>query len=308
MQSVKIAALNIGTNFGSNKAQPVPTQAITEIPLSVYEKDATATFALAADPRFSFCLFVPDRPSALLVVVHGSYRNFQEHRDQFADFALDHRCIVLAPLFPAGVRGDGNLDGYKYIREEDIRYDNVLLAMVGQVASRYGLGSHRFGLVGFSGGGHFAHRFLLLHPGRLWGVSVGAPGSVTLLDHDLDWWPGIGDMGVKFGIAPDMKALSGVPVQLLVGDRDLDTAGIVHQPGSQNWRPGAERAGLNRRERLSSLQRSFQANGISVRFEELPGIGHDAWPIFEASKPFLAQSLATDRANTSEAGPAETTP
>lgn len=279
-----------------------------ETPLSVYEKGATATFALATDPRFSFCLYVPDRPSALLVVVHGSYRNFQEHRDQFIDFAQKQQCVVLAPLFPIGVRGDGNLDGYKYIQEGDIRYDSVLLTMVDQVTSRYRLAARQFGLAGFSGGGHFAHRFLLLHPGRLWGVSVGAPGSVTLLDEDIGWWPGIGDMCARFGISPDLRTLSRVPVQLLVGDRDLDTEGIMHRPGSPHWQDGAERAGLNRRDRLFSLLRSLQARGVSTKLEELPGVGHEAWPIFEAGKPFLAQSLATYRAKTLETDSMETTP
>ena len=28
----------------------------------------------------------------------------------------------------------------------------------------------------------------MLQPHKLWGVSIGAPGSVTLLDPSRDWW------------------------------------------------------------------------------------------------------------------------
>ena len=267
--------------------------------LAPYEQGATATFALASDPRFSFCLYVPEPHTAtdILVVVHGSYRNFQEHRDQFADFAKAQNCIVVAPLFPIGVLGDGNVDGFKYLIEGDIRYDRLLLSIIEQVSRRYGADGRRVGLVGFSGGAHFAHRFLILHPQRLWGVSIGAPGSVTLLDNDIDWWPGIGNLVERFGIAPAFAEMAGVPVQMLVGSADLDTDGIAHAPGARTWLPGAERAGADRPERLATLRRSFEARDIAVQFDTLAGIGHEARPIFEASKPFLAQALATHRAH-----------
>src|SRR5690606_39266483 len=99
-----------------------------------------------------------------------------------ADFARAHRVVVLAPLFPAGMTEPGELSSYKLIRHGGIDYDRVLLGMVAEVAARYRLAGERFYLHGFSGGGHFAHRFLYLHPERLAGVSIGAPGIVTLID------------------------------------------------------------------------------------------------------------------------------
>src|SRR5947199_374595 len=75
----------------------------------------------------------------LVVAVHGSARFFASYRDAFAPFCRAHDCIVLCPLFPAGVLGDRNPDGYKYLREGTIRYDDLLLAMVDEVAQQYGL-------------------------------------------------------------------------------------------------------------------------------------------------------------------------
>lgn len=61
------------------------------------------------------------------------------------------------------------------------QFDHVLLAMVDEIAP-LPLAAGRFLMHGFSGGGHFAHRFFSLHPRRLLGASIGAPGMVTLLD------------------------------------------------------------------------------------------------------------------------------
>src|SRR6187431_2112683 len=82
-------------------------------------------YASKSDPRFSWCIYVPPsfakdpKAHTLLVLVHGSGRNQWEYRAAFQDFARFNRYVLLAPLFPANVRGDGNADGYKYLREGD---------------------------------------------------------------------------------------------------------------------------------------------------------------------------------------------
>ena len=268
-------------------------------PLSLYERGATTVVALSEDSRFSYCLYVPEHGDnaarSLLCVIHGSYRNFTAHRDQFKDFADANNCAILAPLFPANVLGDGNLDGFKYMVEGDIRYDQVLEGMVAQVSARYGIDGCRFGLVGFSGGAHFAHRFLLLRPERLWGVSVGAPGSVTLLDRQRDWWPGVRDIEQRFGTTIDPQRLAEVPIQLVVGDADLDTTEIIHRPGGRYWTEGANDAGATRLERLRALEHSLADAGAQITFDLLPGVGHEAEPIFAAAQTFLAHGLAAYR-------------
>jgi pimeloyl-ACP methyl ester carboxylesterase len=82
--------------------------------------------------------------------------------------------------FPAGIGDPNDLHNYKFIDYQGILFDLVLLAMFEKVAARWHIRTDRFALHGFSGGGQFAHRFLLLHPDRLHGVSIGAPGRVTL--------------------------------------------------------------------------------------------------------------------------------
>ena len=268
----------------------------------LYDRGPTTVYASHFDPRFSWCAYVPpglDEPGPapeLVVAVHGTLRDMVNYRALFTDFARWNRCVVLAPLFPVGVLGDGNRDGYKYIAEGDIRYDRVLLAMVEELGDRLGLGFERFALFGFSGGGHFAHRMLLLHPRRLWAVSIGAPGSVTRLDAERDWWVGTRDMRVRFGVGPDVAAMREVAIHMVVGGADRETWEIGHREGGCYWMPGANDAGPTRPDRLKALQDSFAAQGIASTLDIVPGVAHAVSGVVENTKAFFAHVLARRRA------------
>lgn len=274
---------------------------------ALYDLGPTPVTACKADPRFSYCLYVPKdlgrrrEAPELVVAMHGTGRGFTGYRDAFEAFGRWNNCVILAPLFPIGVLGDGNRDGFKYMREGAIRYDQILLAMVEEVGVAYGLRFDRFALFGYSGGGHFTHRFLMLHPKRLWAASIGAPGSVTLLDPTRDWWVGIRDMAGLFGTAPDIEAMCQVPVQMIVGAADLETWEITHRPGGRNWMPDANHAGATRPERLDTLRRNFEEHGIGVRFDLVPNMPHDGLKAVSRVEDFFAEMLARRRAATAKA-------
>jgi predicted esterase len=279
----------------------VPAKDAADIAFAMYDLGATAMFAAKADPRFHYCLYVPPQVGRgtkvdLLVAVHGTGRtSFLDFRDGFAEFGRWNDCAILCPIFPIGVRGDGARSGYKYMEEGDIRYDRLVLAMVEEVARKYRQDWSRFAMFGFSGGGHFTHRFAILHPGKLWAASIGSPGSVTLLDPERDWWVGIRDLEQRFGIAFDREALARVPVQMLVGDADLETWEITHKEGGTYWMPGANDAGRTRPERLQALKDSFEKAGVAVRFELVPGVSHERTKVLDRVQDFLAEVLATRR-------------
>lgn len=269
---------------------------------ALYEYGPTSIYSSKHDPRFPYCLYVPpslgqggDKPE-LIVAMHGTGRGFTGYRDAFSAFARWNNCIILAPLFPIGVMGDGYRDGFKYMREGNLRYDHVLLAIVEEISERYGLAFDRFGLFGYSGGGHFAHRFLMLQPNKLWGVSIGAPGSVTLLDPSRDWWVGTRNFAELFGQDIDLPAMKQVAVQMLVGAADLETWEITHKPGGRNWMPDANHAGTNRPERLASLRDNFAENGIAARFDLVPNTPHDGVKVVPVVEDFFAGELRRIRA------------
>lgn len=262
--------------------------------LSYYDRGRTPFFALQADKRLSYCLYVPtdydeaaDKRYRLIVLVHGTDRDPSAYRDSFASFADAHDCIVMAPLFPVGLGEPGDLDNYKFIDYAGIRFDLAVLAMVDEVAAKYRLASDRFLLHGFSGGGHFSHRMLFLHPARLDGVSIGAPGVVTLLDRDLPWWRGLKDIEQRFGVVFDIDAIRGVPVHLVIGGADLATWEITLEPGSEWWMDGANDAGATRIERMAALRASLSEAGIRTRQDTVPGVTHELEPLLESVKAFM---------------------
>lgn len=269
---------------------------------AVYDYGETAVFASTIDPRFHMMLYVPPaaaqgKPVDLLVAVHGTGRTSAfEFRDGFAEFGLYNDCAILCPIFPVNVRGDGARGGYKYIEEGDIRYDRVLLSMVDEMAGKYGQDWSKFAIFGYSGGGHFAHRFAILHPEKLWAASIGAPGSVTLLDPDRDWWVGVRDVAERFGKPFDASALARVAVHMVVGEADLETWEITHGPGSKYFMEGANDAGATRPERLRSLKASFEAAGVTVTLDQLPGVSHDRMKCIGHTKAFLTRTLKDMRA------------
>lgn len=274
--------------------------------LNFYDFGPTPFFALPNEQRVSYCLYVPKsfatadaearRHWRLIVAMHGTGRTAAAYRDHFAAFADAHDCIVLAPLFPVGLIEPGEMSNYKRIKFHDMRFDRLVLDMVDLVGKRYDIDVSRVALFGFSGGGHFTHRFLYLHADRLFAVSIGAPGGVTLLDEDRDWWVGIRNLREVFGTDPDIEAMRRVAVQMVVGDADLDTWEITLKPGMPGWMPDANIAGATRVDKIRSLKASFEAKGIPVRLDLLPGVRHEGLKVVGAVQDFLAGAVAATRA------------
>ncbi|CEJ12014.1 hypothetical protein BN1110_02309 [bacterium YEK0313] len=269
--------------------------------LSSYDFGRTTFYASQMDPRFSYCAYVPidyaeegEEEHPLVVVVHGTLRDAAGCRDGFAAFAEAHRCIVLAPLFPAGITTPTDVNSYKLTVPGAIRYDLILLAMVDEMRQRYRIAGDRFALCGFSGGGHFSHRFLYLHPERLSAVSIGAPGLVTLLDLDYDYWVGVRNFETIWRKPLDIAAIRALPIQMVIGGDDTETWEITIQPSNPAWRIDWELAGRDRQQRMLALKASFQNFGIAVRHDIVPGVAHRYDGLMPAVQDFFGAALTAD--------------
>ena len=270
--------------------------------LDYYERGETTYFALQSDPRFGYCLFVPPEFRfvdagcfELIVIIHGSARTPHTYRSLFRRFAEVQRCIILAPMFPSRIFVDGEEANYKFLRCGDIRFDCLLLDMISEVQQHYRVRADRVLLHGFSGGGHFAHRFFYLHPERLMAVSIGAPGMVTLLDQQQDWHCGTRDFEQQFGQPLNLPVMRQVPVQMVIGSEDTETWEITIEPGDKLWMPGVNDAGRTRIDRLSTLQRSFRKAGIDSRFDVVPGVAHRGFELLEPVRDFFLSALNAHR-------------
>jgi pimeloyl-ACP methyl ester carboxylesterase len=259
---------------------------------------SSALIACRFDPRFSYALAVPSHGAVpgLLVTVHNSVRWYELNLHEFRPFGQGHGYVVMAPVFPADLRG-GSSDGYKFLLESGERHDLVLNAMVEEVAQATGCDASRFLLHGYSGGAQFVHRYLLLHPGRVRAAAIGAPGAVTLLDEELDWWGGVRDVPQRFGLGLDLAALRKVPIQLVVGDGDTEVTPLREQPPSRFWRSDEERLGASRIDRLRAFQRSLEAADVTSEFTLMPGLAHGEGdgPSIALAERFFDEVLAGKR-------------
>lgn len=266
--------------------------------LDYYERGETAYAASQYDQRFGYYLYVPsgfslDNASRynLLVVIHGSQRTPQPYCHLFKEFAEAHQTIVMAPLFPAGIYQGEEEMNYKFMKCQDFRFDELLLKMVNEVRERYQLPYEAFMMHGFSGGGHFAHRFFYLHPRELRAVSIGAPGMVTLLDKTMNWHCGVGDFKQQFGKALDYTAMRNVAVQMVIGAQDTDTWEITIQEDDVLWMDGVNDAGQTRLDRLNALKTSFEQNGILVRHDVVEAVSHEGFKLLDPVKDFFISTL-----------------
>lgn len=254
-------------------------------------------WALQRDTRFCSFSYIPrsleGRSTAvpLVVVVHGTLRQAERYRNAFAEFAEEHACAVLAPLFPCGIIEPHDIDNYKRIRYHDIRFDLVLLDMIAELSARYQLEFSGTYLHGFSGGGQFAHRFLLLHPEKVAAVSIGAPGAVTLVDPERDWWVGTRDVSTQFGVDLDLEALRRVRVLTVIGAEDSGHDEVFVPQDSPHWMPDANRAGADRQERLAALAENLSSFGVSVTSASVPGEAHRGMAMLPEVMAFFAREM-----------------
>ncbi|WP_117195842.1 alpha/beta hydrolase [Rhizobium terrae] len=268
-------------------------------PLNFYRRGRTPIFASRMDQRFSWCCYVPsgydpggEKVHPLAVLVHGSLRDADILRDEFIDFAEEQQCVLLAPLFPAGIDDPEDLHNYKHVIYHGIRYDLILLDMIEELAARYRVHGDKVLMHGFSGGAQFVHRFLYLHPRRLRAVSIGAPGTVTLPDDSASWWVGVKGMEEIFGQRFDVEAMRHVAIQLVIGDADIETWDVTVGSKSPFWMNGINDSGDTRVERLHTLEKRLKDIGVVPHFDTVPGVSHDGSGIQLPVKAFFSAILA----------------
>ncbi|KAI1382782.1 alpha/beta-hydrolase [Hypoxylon trugodes] len=292
-----------GGPLGMDKALTTP-----DVPAKFLENVAfVGHFPLMAsqtDPRISYALYVPKShynpdPSTnstlgklpLLVYVHATGRSIVAIYDELVPFADSTPCAILAPLFPAGIDGPNDVDSYKSLSSSSLRSDLGLLSVIDQVAYRWpGLETDKVFLMGFSGGGQFAQRFLYLYPERLSAISVGAPGIPTFLDESKDWPEGIADVKDVFNKTVDTNLIGGLPIQIIVGNKDTELDGDEEFQEWKKEKLGGDGLPAMNETRLESAQKlhdSLTQAGIQSQLDIVDGVGHNEKGVRETVLNFL---------------------
>lgn len=222
-----------------------------------------------ADPRFSYFTYVPEKAAndssiklSVMSFIHGTGRTVEEYRELFKPFADENNLALIFPLFPGGLYDKDDFNSYKLLAYEDIRYDDIFLNMVDEFAQRYeNIDPGKILLYGWSGGGQFVQRFLYTHPERLKGLVIGAPGRITYIDPETDFYWGTKNFEAIFGSLLNFDEMRKVPICLLIGEKDVLFV-------------GESTHGNTRMERVLGLKRNLEEHGIQVTMKVIPGIGH----------------------------------
>ncbi len=218
--------------------------------------------------------------------------------------------ILLIPAFP---RTASNWRVYTHALDRDAlttrdavlaRPDLQLIAMIDDARKRLNGDGVETGpqvlLQGFSASAMFVNRFTALHPERVRGVTVGSPGGWPIAPiarqsgESLPYPAGIADLDALVGKPFDTEAFARVPQYFYMGDRD-DNDSLDFGDG---WdKPAATQVkrlfGDTLAARWKNAESVYAQAGVKVRFESVPGIGHDRKALQDRSTAFLRQVMAT---------------
>lgn len=275
--------------------------------------------ALLSDSRISYALYIPPKcyqdPSKsskfksgrklpLLVHIHGTSRDISASRRELVGFADSTPCAILTPLFPANINGPNDLNSYMYLRSLSLRSDLALLSMLDEVAYTWpGIETEKVFLMGFSGGGQFAHRFLYLYPERLLAVSIGGPGNVTALDYQQNWPRGVADVVLLFNRCIHEGIIQNVTIQLVIGSEDVNGHGsaefqewmrsmtMKQDANDPNSIPKASKSislpQKSRVDTLKQLHEMWKQHSINSQFDIVDGVPHSSAGVRECVLSFL---------------------
>lgn len=268
----------------SSEAHSVKADPLAELP----------AYQLAGHPwRYAL---QPSQTAAapLLIAAHGSDRDIRGLLD---GLGLSGGVSVLAPLFPAEIDGENTGDDYKFLTGGGADYLTVMDQILAEALTRLPAVPRQIWLFGFSGGAQFAQRYALFRAGQLDGLILAAPGGVTLLRNDVDWWPGLYGAAQAVGLEPDLEALRTLPTAILIGAEDCTPGMVSRAVGTKFGAAEAGLAGATRIDKARALHQSLTAHGAPASYTEISGVGHSLAPCTEAAAEILRDWLSQEKAS-----------
>jgi poly(3-hydroxybutyrate) depolymerase len=183
-----------------------------------------------ASKQMTVYTYLPKRlktkETPIVFICHGHHKNAQGYRDNWAQHAEKYGFMVLAPLFDVDQWG---AHGYSYgsiidhdgkVQPSSLWSYSVIEHLFDAVKAATGNESPRYFLYGFSEGGQFVHRLVLLLPDARYARAViGTPGWYMMPRFDIKFPYGLGGLPVT---EASLKTSFGRDVILLLGERDTD--------------------------------------------------------------------------------------
>lgn len=226
----------------------------------------------------------------LIVVIHGSDRNAEEHRDWAINMAERFGTIVVAPLFDKARFSDERykrtggvlLEGKLQPRETWTF--NILLRLVAEVRAREDKPSLPYYLIGHSGGGQLVVRMALFMPGEARRFVACNPGSYPFPDPTVSFPYGFGGLPDELTDDAALRRFYAQPLTLFLGTGDvwqLATDYFDLSPDAMKQGPVRLARGQNF---FETSRKNAEAHGWPFHWQivETPRIDHDAQRMFAA--------------------------
>ncbi len=226
----------------------------------------------------------------LIVVIHGSDRDAEDHRNWAIHMAERFDALVVAPEFDRARFSDERykrtlgvtLQGVPQPREKWT--PNVIVRLVAEVRQREGRPGLPYYMIGHSGGGQFVSKMAMFLPDGAKGFVACNPGSYPFPWRDEKFPYGIG--GLPDDLAGDeaLRRFHAQPLALLIGTGDV----WQHAEDGFDTSSGAMRQGpvrLARAQNFFLTSRKIAAERgwpFNWRLVEVPWVGHQARYMFKA--------------------------
>ncbi len=214
----------------------------------------------------------PDEgPLPVLVAVHGIGRRFGVQAEAWRSLAADRGMLMVVPHFDAEC-----FDDYQRLGRtgRGRRADLALIALLDRLVDE-GRAQDRVHLVGYSGGGQFAHRFTLAWPTRVRAVVSVAAGWYTFPDRTISYPYGVRASSRLPGVRFDLQGALDVPALVAVGALDEQRDAQLRANPRVLRQQGPHRV-ARARKWADEMNRMRRARGLAghTRVETLPDAGH----------------------------------
>jgi len=226
----------------------------------------------------------------LIVMIHGSDRNAEDHRNWAVNMAERFGAIVVAPLFDktrfnderykrtGGVLLEGKL------QPRETWTFNILLRLVAEVRAREEKPQLPYYIIGHSGGGQLVVRMALFMPGEAKRFVACNPGSYPFPHPTVRFPYGLGGLPAELTDDAALRRFYAQPLTLFLGTGD------VWQLASDYFdlSPDAMKQGPVRLARGQNFFETSRQNAATHgwpfhwRIVETPRIAHDAQRMFAA--------------------------
>jgi len=218
--------------------------------------------------------------ASIVFVLHGHHRAAREYRDNWSAHADKYGFMVLAPLFDTDQWGEGQ---YSYasvvgrdgtLRDASLWSYSVVEHIFDAVKAATGNASSRYFLYGFSEGGQFVHRLVLLLPEARYARAVaGTPGWYTMPRFDVRFPYGL---GASPATEASLKRTLERDFVLMLGDRDIDRNDPELRKTKQALAQGANRFERGRAFYKEAEDRAAEWKiPLGWRLQVVPGVAHE---------------------------------